>query len=291
MTKKEKKYSKYYVDRLKSIIKRLECNASKNHITKEENSGKSKSHRLKKYALIINIPLAIATIVIAGYAIAQYASFKKFTKKNNRAYLVVTDPILDTFKYVITKGDTIKIPRVTYTVKNTGKTPAYSVRDSVFFEYNLKKLGPIIPNTTKPFSQWLYGPGQTKRIKLFKQLAILPIAIPCVFSSLVELNTWIFSEILSGLLIVLNSYIFMRVHSFHIGIVTMEIKINPTPIIFRELCGLNLNSCDNTDNKRFHLTKGGCFLRLFCDLSALSYFLFVTALSSFASETCAVRRN
>lgn len=122
--------------------------------------------KIKYFPPLINSIVGFATVVIAAYAILQYCSFKKFTKKNNRAYLVVVEPILGW--HIFNKDS---IPKITYFVKNTGQTPAYSATDSIIFENRWRSCGPLIPISTDTSSKWLYGPGETKREIFFNQIS------------------------------------------------------------------------------------------------------------------------
>ena len=72
--------------------------------TKPEEESQTKTNsrwqtfleKIKNLSPIINLIMTLATITIAAYAIFQYCSFKGFSKKQNRAYITVVNPVLDT---------------------------------------------------------------------------------------------------------------------------------------------------------------------------------------------------
>ena len=76
-------------------------------------------------------------------------------------------PVLDTLRAY---GEVT--PRITYTIQNTGKTPAYEVTSIIYFEHQWKSIGPTIPDTTN-LDKYIYAPGNTEHTKLFKQVSTL----------------------------------------------------------------------------------------------------------------------
>lgn len=163
MSNKEKQYSEHYVDRLRATIIRYK-NLAKKETGKgkgndtQSNDNRQKKHPLDFFSIWINTIIAIATIIIATYAIRQYISFKKFTTRNNRAYLSVVEPRLEA-------GQRYKKSRVTYIVRNSGKTPALSVKDFVYLEFRPDSIGPRIPPVTSGITEIFYNPGDNRRIK------------------------------------------------------------------------------------------------------------------------------
>jgi hypothetical protein len=129
---------------------------------KEEKNPKSSK---RSFPIFFTGITALCTLLIAIFAICQYSSFKDFSKKNSRAYLSVTNPILD-----IVDQYNSKDLRVTYTIQNTGKTPAYDVKRTIFFEAQ-RPLEAVIPDSIKLIdsSKFIYPPGEYQLIKLFKQ--------------------------------------------------------------------------------------------------------------------------
>lgn len=75
----------------------------------------------------------------------------------------VVNPVLDTLK---TYG---LEPRVTYTIQNTGQTPAYDVSSIIFFENSWRSIGPQMPDTTNR-AKYIYAPGSVNQVRLFKQV-------------------------------------------------------------------------------------------------------------------------
>lgn len=135
MEKQEKQYTKTYVHRLRAKINTLETLIQKyDSIAKKYNTeNKNTSNNKERRNFWINVVLAVSTVIIATFAVFQYISFEKFSKKNSRAYLVVVNPVLDTLE-----AYGRRTPRVTYTIQNTGKTPAYKVTSFIFLKNNGK---------------------------------------------------------------------------------------------------------------------------------------------------------
>lgn len=129
------------------------------------NTNLSKQEKESRFKSITEFLLVIFTGIIALYAIYQNSLFKDFSKKNSRAYLSVVNPILDTLYAYNTST-----LRTTYTIQNTGNTPAYDVRRTIFFERQHPGEA-IIPDTIKLIdsSKFIYPPGEYQLIKLFKQ--------------------------------------------------------------------------------------------------------------------------
>ncbi len=110
------------------------------------------------------ITTAIAIVVLV-VTIGQYCSFKKFTRKTNRAYLVAIVPELNLLQI----GEQIE---VSYTVRNDGQTPAYNVSDSVYVKILPDTSKPKMPTGTRDFYYPLYGSGvpQNRKVHSAKQI-------------------------------------------------------------------------------------------------------------------------
>ena len=118
--------------------------------------------RLSRIFLCPSTYVVIVTIPVALCSICTYCKFQDFSKKDTRAYLSVVNPVLDTLH---TYGDL----RITYTIQNTGKTPAYEVTNIIYFEEQWKSIGPTIPDTTNP-GKCIIAPGKIEYIKRFTQV-------------------------------------------------------------------------------------------------------------------------
>lgn len=199
MNHKEKKYSKKYVDRLRSQIANLKNLGSKPNGTEQKDGSKDKDTRLKKNPLeiarfIVNLLLAVGTIIIAFYAVNQSNIAKESAKSAqksataaersvqlvekslsigeqsleiqkesmeiiNRAYITVFKPKvissnLDSFFFEIK-------------ITNTGKTPAFIDKNSglnIHFSDSTKIIGlyNIVPKKNDPIDTPLViGPNIT----------------------------------------------------------------------------------------------------------------------------------
>jgi len=98
------------------------------------------------------VVMVVLTFFLAFFAWQQNSTHRK----QLRAYIVVDQPNLCT-----NLGDTTSYGKkleMTFIVRNDGQTPAYDVRDSIFFEVRPRYLGPQIPDSTHPLANTaIYG--------------------------------------------------------------------------------------------------------------------------------------
>jgi len=166
LSEKEQKYSKRYVENLRAQINSLSARVQKYDSIAQAYDTKNKTNRNNKdgFKFWINVVLVFFTGVIATFAVLQFNCFVKFSETNNRAYLSVVNPVLDTLD-----AYGVVAPRVTYTIQNTGKTPAYKVTRFIILEDQWKSIGPVIPDTTNRSSEYIYAPGKFEDTTIFKQ--------------------------------------------------------------------------------------------------------------------------